>query len=142
MTFRAVTKDDLPLIESLFVDDTSGQVAPPNPTWLEYVTSSENVYCIVHFDDNTPIAVTQFDLEDAAASMSVFIREGMRGKGLFSVIIKDALSVLPTRIRTVNAYISEANHPSVAAFKRFGFEGALEKDDDGLLIFTFDLTAH
>ncbi len=139
-TFRIIDRDDLHLAESLFVGDTSNHVAPPNTTWWNYVTTAENVRCILHFQNDTPIAITQFDLEDTTASVSVFIREGMRGKGLFNGIIKDAISLLPSQILTVNAYISEANHPSISAFTNFGFEGAMDRDDDGLLIFRFALT--
>lgn len=141
MKFRLINKEDFALVDSVFDGDTSGEVAPPNPVWWKYVTTSENVSCILHFEDDQPVAVTQFDLEDRNANVSVFIREGMRGKGLFNLIIKDAITLLPKQIRTVTAYISEANHRSISAFKKVGFEGALYKDEDGLLVFKFDLNA-
>ena len=127
------------MVESLFVGDTSGEVAPPNQTWWKYVTSSENVRGILHFDDDQPIAFTQFDVEGDVASVSVFIREHLRGRGLFKSIIAQAITLLPPSVKTISAYISDANHPSISAFQKFGFEGRLARDDDGLLIFTFDL---
>lgn len=140
MKFRTIQQEaDYPLVESLFAGDTSGQVAPPNPIWWTYVTSSDNVRCILHFENERPAAITQFDIEERVASISVFIREDLRGRGLFNSIITDAITLLPPEVRTINAYISEANHHSVSAFQKFGFEGNLNRDEDGLLIFTFDL---
>jgi RimJ/RimL family protein N-acetyltransferase len=140
MTSRIVTPADLAIVEGLFVGDTSGQVASPNPIWWKYVTTSDHVRCILHFVDTQPVAVTQFDVDGTRASVSVFIREGMRGKGLFGTVIAEAMKLLPSTVRSVDAFISEANHASIAAFTKFGFEGALHRDEDGLLVFTFDVS--
>lgn len=65
ITFRRMTVDDMGLAKEVFRGDTSGEVAAPNPTWLQYVTTTANAFCVLHFLDNAPIAITQFDIEES-----------------------------------------------------------------------------
>lgn len=140
ITHRKLTeRDNISLVESIFLNNTSKHVAPPTQHWFDYVTSEKKVFCVVHFLDSNPIAITQFEHNRNEAYVSVFVKESEQGKGFFNQILSSAITELPKEVSVIRAYLSDTNHASIAAFSAFGFKDELTRDKDGLLVFSLDL---
>ncbi len=137
VTFRDANIADLPSIVDIYNSTISSRMvtADTEPvsvesrvTWFEehsadfrpiWVAEDEGIICgWISFEPFKTRAAY-----DQTAEVSIYIKSGLRGKGLGSKMLQEVVDRCQSlNIRTLLGYIFGHNEPSLNLFKKFGFE--------------------
>lgn len=92
--------------------------------WFQQILIDENMFLLIATQDNNPVGVLRYDIDETNAEVSIYLKPGLAGKGLGAAIlqkgeiwIKDNLKY----IKSITAEILQENIASIRIFQKCGF---------------------
>lgn len=88
------------------------------------IVDANSIFYVVTDDRNKHLGQIRYRIEDDTAVVSISLSELIRGKGYSETLLYDSMNRLFTEkneLKSVVAYISEKNIPSLKLFEKAGF---------------------
>ncbi len=133
---RNATRDDLAKIVDIYnstvptrlaTADTEEVSVASKEDWFDAHTPSRPI--LVHEENGAVAAWVSFQpfygrpAYDATAEISIYVAPENRGKGLGTLLLREAMELTPELgINTLVGFIFSHNEPSLRLFRAFGFE--------------------
>src|ERR1039458_4880953 len=92
--------------------------------WLRLRLSDNNYKIFLFFTENNFIGQVKFEIESKTAIISISLHRDFRGKGLSSIILKNAIEHFLGENKGINsiiALIRQVNESSIKSFSKAGF---------------------
>jgi RimJ/RimL family protein N-acetyltransferase len=111
--------------------------AAEHDAWLAAALADPEVRLLICELGGEPVGQVRFDRRgERRYEISVALAAGVRGRGLAATLISMAMRRLRESCpeATVEAHVREANHRSLAAFRRAGFGLTGKRGDEGFVV--------